>query len=177
MLWPLVCAIIYLILSVRVLADASLDISEAHSGVRLSLRAWGLCLCIDRPARIRMDGKNAAARTRRLKALWPLLRAALRAVTWGQTDIRMRVGFQEASLTAMLAGAARSGGSVLQAIAGQRFPCEVRVEPDFRATCFVLAGRCIFSLVPGDVMFAVIKAAVKKTQREGFSWLSIPLKA
>ena len=68
-------------------------------------------------------------------------------------------------------------GAALQAIAGQRFPFRMKTTTAFQTSGFELSVRCIFSLVPGDIIFAVAKAAVKKTQREGFSWLSIPLKA
>ena len=177
MLWPLVCALTYLLLSARVLVDVALDISEVHRGMRITLRAWGLSLCLDMPDAFLFDRKAAEQQSKRLRTHWALIRSLVKTVRWGHTQLRMRVGTQDAALTAMAAGAVRSCASAFQAMAGQRFPCEIRVEADFHKPCFVLAGRCIFSLVPGDIMFAVARAAVKKTQREGFKWLSIPLKA
>ena len=77
----------------------------------------------------------------------------------------------------MIAGAARSLAASLLAVSGGRIPCDVRVEAAFDEPCFLLAARCIFSAAPGDIMFAVIKTAVRKTRREGFGWKSIPLRA
>lgn len=177
MLWPLVCGIIYLLLSMRIIVDLVLDISDRHRGVRLRLRAWGMHLYVKRPIAGRISRRNAGARAKRLKKSWTMIRAVLRAIHWGQADIHMRVGLGEAAQTAMIAGGAYAGISALQAVAGRSFPMEVHIEPDFRTSCFVLVGRCIFSLVPGDIMFAVLLAAVKKTRREGFRWKSIRLKA
>lgn len=178
MLWPFLCGMIYLLLTVPVIGDLVLDISDAHRGVRLSLRAWGMSLRIeDKPLKPGINRQSVGSRTKRLKKNWPMLRAALRTIRWGQTDIRMRVGLGEAAQTAMIAGSVHAGVSALRAIVGQRFPIEAHIKPDFRAPCFVLVARCIFSMVPGDIIFAVLLAAVKKTGREGFRWRSIRLKA
>ena len=177
MVLPFLFALVYLLLSVRILVDVRIAVSEARKGVSITLRTWGICLCLDMPIRLTAPQGDVRAQAGKAKQVWPLVRAAIRAISWGQTDIRMRIGTRDASLTAMIAGSTRAAGAALQAVAGQRFPCEIEAEPVFRAPCFALSGRCIFSLVPGDIMFAVARAAAKKTQREGFSWLSIPLKA
>lgn len=174
---PLIAALVYLLLSVRVMADVRLEISEARKGMQILLHAWGVSFCIDRPLELRLQGRDMGRKGRRFKALWPMICAALRAIRWGQTDVDVRLGLSEASYTALIAGAGRSALTSLQAMLGQRFPCRMRVEPDFDMRCFALTARCIFSAAPGNIMFAVARAAVKKTQREGFSWLSIPLKA
>ena len=102
------------------------------------------------------------------------IRAALGCVRWGQLDVYLRVGTDEAWRTALLAGAARSLAASLTAVSDGRMPVDVRVDAAFDEPCFLLTARCIFSAMPGDVLFAVARAAVKKTQSAGFGWLSVP---
>lgn len=174
---PSVFALIYLVLAVHLTADLSLEIGERRKGMRVTLRAWGMSLTLDRPITLPRQGLPSREKADRLRAVWPMLKAGLRAVRWGHADARMRIGLHEASLTAVVSGALLSGASALRMAAGDRFPCSVWVEPDFQSPVFHLQARCIFSAVPGDIILAAAKAAVKKTQREGFKWLSIPLKA
>ena len=174
---PLLFAFLYLLLSVRILADVRVQVTHARKGASITLRAWGIRMCLDMPVHLPKKTGSAKVQTEKAKTIWPFAKAVIRTIRWGQTDVRLRIGTQDASLTALIAGAVRSLGASLEAVVGQRFPCEVQAEPVFSAPCFALSARCIFSLVPGDIMFAVAKAAVKKMQREGFSWRSIPLKA
>lgn len=174
---PLMFALVYLLLSMRVLVDVRAAVNPSHKGIQIILRAWGVRLCLDMPLRMNMDRKSAGEQLGKAKQVWPFVKAILRAIRWGQTDVNVHVGAQDAALTAMLSGAAVSLGAALGAVAGRRFPCAVHAQTDFRRPGFALHARCIFSFTPGDIMFAVVKEAVKKTQREGFSWLSIPLKA
>lgn len=193
MLLPLVCALVYGLLSTRVMIDAALSVNGAQNAASLAVRAWGLCLRLDgtierEGAGIRLyftprygsrqfGQRYFRGQARKLRAYSWAIRAAMRTVRIGQVDWHMRVGTQEASLTAMIAGGVRSAIASFLAFSAQRPPCDIRIEADFHTPCFVLDARCIFSLVPGDIMIAVVKAAVKKTQREGFKWLSIPLRA
>ena len=174
---PLLAALAYLILSMRILVDARIAVSETRKGASITLRAWGVRLCLDIPISVSMNMSGSGERVKKVKRAWPFIKAIIRVISWGQTDVRLRIGTGDAYHTALIAGTVRSAGAALQAVAGQRFPCNIAATPDFRAPCFALSGRCIFSLVPGDIMFAVVKTAAKKTQREGLSWLSIPLKA
>ena len=174
---PLLCALVYLLLSVRILVDVRMEANKARRGIRIGLRAWGLRVCLDMPLGMPDVSKGSRAQVQKARRAWPFVKAIIRTIRWGQTDVRLCAGTGDASLTAMLAGAVRSLGSALQAVAGQNFPCRIEAFPVFGGPCFTVSGRCIFSLVPGDIMFAVARAAVRTTKREGFSWLSIPLKA
>ena len=193
MLLPLAAALLYFVLSTRVLMDASAGLSGAQGTAALSLRAGGLCLRFDgvleragaqlslryqpRYGERMLKEKTLRARASSLRRSAWAIRAGLRAVHWGQADVYLRVGTDEAWSTALFAGAARSLAAALTAASGGRIPCDVRVDASFDEPAFLLTARCIFSAAPGDIMFAVARAAVKKTQREGFRWLSIPLKA
>lgn len=192
MLLPLMCMTVYTLLAVRVVVHADISLNEVQSTVALNLRAWGVCLRMD--GTIAWEGTHVHVQRRYAKlkprrSLWrrPQLEdlrknkwwiaAALRSLHWGAADIYLRSGTDEAWSTALLAGAMRSLAAAFTAVMGQRMPCDVRVDADFDEPGFLLSARCIFSAVPGDIMMAVIKEAVKKTQREGFKWLSIPSRA
>ena len=54
---------------------------------------------------------------------------------------------------------------------------DVRFGPVFGEPCFSLAVEGIFSAALGDVMYAALRATLKKSGKEGFGWKSIPLKA
>lgn len=193
MLLPLVFALLYAALSTRVLVNAGVGLHGLHGTTALSVRAYGICLRLDgvieragTQLRLRMrprygqrtfDERTLRAGAASFKRYGWAMRAALGSVRWGQLDVYLRAGTDEAWSTALLAGAARSLAASLLAVSGGRIPCEVRVDAAFDKPEFLLASRCIFSAVPGDIMFAVVKAAVKKTRREGFGWLSIPLRA
>ena len=193
MLLPLVFALLYTALSTRVLVNAGVGLHGLRGTTALSVRAYGICLRLDgviertgTQLRLRMrpryGRRTFGERTLRAGAAsfkrygWAM-RAALGSVRWGQLDVYLRAGTDEAWSTALLAGAARSLAASLLAVSGGRIPCDVRVDASFDEPEFLLASRCIFSAAPGDIMFAVVKAAVKKTRREGFGWLSIPLRA
>ena len=192
-LLPLICALVYSLLSTRVLVDAGVGFSGLHGTAALSLRAYGVSLRLDgvieragTQLRLRMrprygqrafDERTLCAGVTSYKKMGWLLRAAMGSVRWGQLDLYLRAGTDEAWSTAMIAGAARSLAASLLAVSGGRIPCDVHVEAAFDEPCFLLAARCIFSAAPGDIMFAVAGAAVKKMRKEGFGWLNIPLKA
>lgn len=193
MLLPLLCALLYTALSTPVLADARVGLNDVQSEAALSLRAYGLSLRFDgviervgtrlqlrytpRYGRRALGERTLRARLDAMRGNGWMLRAAMRGVRVGQLDAYLRVGTDEAWSTALIAGAVRSLAASLLAVTGGKAPCDVRVDAAFDRPGFLLTARCIFSAAPGDIMFAVAKEAVKKTQREGFKWLSIPLKA
>ena len=86
------------------------------------------------------------------------------------------MGTGDAAQTAVLAGGVRALAETLGIAVSRRFPLRVCVKPEFSQTCFVLNARCIFSFVPGDIIFAVLLAAVRKEARGGFLWKSIRLR-
>ena len=191
MLLPLVCALLYAVLSTHVLVDAGVGLHGLRGTTALSVRAYGVSLRFDgviertgtqlrlrlqpRYGRRILDERTLRANVDSFKRYGWVIRAALCGVHWGQLDVYLRAGTDEAWSTALLAGAARSLAASLLAVSG--IPCDVRVEASFDTPCFLLVARCIFSAAPGDIMFAVARAAVKKMRKEGFGWLNIPLKA
>lgn len=193
MLLPLVCALLYAALSTHVLVDAGAGLHGLRGTAALSVRAYGVSLRFDgvieragTQLRLRMrprygqrtlDERTLRANAAAFKRHGWAMRAALSSVHWGQLDVYLRVGADEAWRTALLAGAARSLAASLAAVSGGRMPVDVRVDAAFDEPCFLLASRCIFSATPGDVMFAVARAAVKRMRREGFGRISNPLRA
>ena len=177
MMLPLLFGLLYLLLGMRIMVDVRVELGDARKGVCIALRICGLLLYLDMPVRLHVNRSKAKGQAQRAKQFWLLIKAVIRTICWGQTDVHLRVGLQDAALLAVVSGSLNAFGAALQAIAGQRFPFRMKTTTAFQTSGFELSGRCIFSLIPGDIIFAVAKAAVKKTQREGFSWLSIPLKA
>ena len=177
MMLPLLFGLLYLLLSMRIMVDVRVELGDARKGICIALRIYGFRLYLDMPVRLHVNRSKAKGQVQKAKQFWPLIKAVIRTICWGQTDAYLHLGMQDAALLAMVSGALNAFGAALQAIAGQRFPFRMKTRTAFQTSGFELSARCIFSLVPGDIIFAVAKAAVKKTQREGFSWLSIPLKA
>lgn len=186
-------ALFYLLLCVPVTVRLCIGLSDAQSTVEASAFAMGIGM--------RFDGiieQKSGALTLRLKPRYgaglrkphmkapsldalrrakPFILAAMREVEFTHLDLHMRLGMEEAWSTAVAAGAIRAAASAVLSCLKNVPPCDLHVEADFRAPCFLMSAHCIFSAMPGDIMFAVIKTAVKKTQKEGFKWISIPLRA
>lgn len=161
-----------------VCASISVLMAEAHfDGVIEHGSGVVLPRVTPRYAQMPKPKGSARDRLRAARSAMPYLRAAMEAAQWQQLEIDMRVGLEEAWETAVAAGAARA--LVFSALSGLGCvpPCDLRIEPDFRAPCLVLNARCIFFVRAGDIMLAVIRNAVKKTQKEGLKWSSIPSRA
>lgn len=181
--------IVYLLLCVPITVRASVGVNDVQSAARASVHALLVGASFDGVA-VRRDGglvwrlaprygggRTDGGRIRKIKAARPFAAAILRAAHWRRLEVRMRVGTQEAWSTALAAGSARALALALLAQMRHLPPCDLRVDADFRSPCMVLTARCIFSVRAGDIMLAVLKTAVKKTQKEGFKWISIPSKA
>ena len=54
---------------------------------------------------------------------------------------------------------------------------DVRFGPVFGVPCFSPTAGGIRSDEDGDIIFAALTAALKKSGKEGFDWKSIPLRA
>ena len=174
MIAPLVCALVYLALSVRILSDVSLALSGAEKEIHASVRTGGFAVCVNRPLNLR-NGKPVKEKMNKLKKrrkLFWLLRAVLKTIRWGVISVRIRLGTGDAAATAVAAGMIQSLIKAAFSAAGASGFSEVSVFPDFAKPCAVLNARCIFSFSFGDVMGAAVRAAVKKTRKEGFKWLS-----
>lgn len=186
-------ALIYLLLCMPVTVRASVGLSDAQNAVQTSVFALGVGMRFDGVIEKRADGlalhltprygerkRKRHERMRSLSSLKkakPFLVAAMNEVEFTRLDLHMRLGMEEAWSTAVTAGAIRAAAASLLSCLQNVPPCDLRVEADFRAPCFLLTAHCIFSAMPGDIMFAVIKTAVKKTRKEGFKWISIPSRA
>lgn len=186
-------AAFYLLLALRVRIQADASICGAGSSLSLAAGVGGVELRFDGELRRGEDGfflhitprygtplhfsKPAKLHVRRLRSVRPYLLAAVRAGRLEQITLRARLGFEDAAATAMAAGSIRALLLALRACLGSDAPCKLRITPDFGGVGLVAHARCIFSCQAGDIMFAVIKTAVRKTRREGFGWKSIPLRA
>ena len=173
MLAALLGALLYLALCAHILVDIRLDVNGREHRFQTRLRFWGIPLNLSMP-KPKRPGKRELNAFRRCK---PLFIAGLRTLRVGQLDLHAHIGLDDAAATALLCGAIFSAGNALTALAGHRTRSDIRVDADYRTPCFTLYARCIFSLIPGDIMFAVAKAAVNMTRKEGFKWLSTPSRA
>lgn len=183
--------ILYLLLCLPVTVRAALGVNDVQSTVRLSVGALlaqadfeGV---LERRGTLALrlkprygGGKGAGLpglRRGTIRAARPFVRAVLDAASWQTLEIRLRLGLEEAWSTAVAAGAVRALARALLAGLRRAPPCDLRVDADFRAPCMVMTARCIFSVRAGDIMLAAVKTAVKKTQKEGVAWISIPSRA
>lgn len=186
-------AAVYLLLALRVRLQADASICGAGSSLSLAAGAAGVELRFDGVLRRGEDGfflhitprygaplhfsKPAKLHVRQLRIARPYLLAAMHAGRLEQAALCARLGFEDAAGTAVAAGSIRALLLALRACLGGNAPCELHIVPDFGGVGLVAHARCIFSFQAGDIMFAVIKTAVRKTRREGFGWKSIPLRA
>lgn len=182
----LLIAAVYLLLAMRVRVHASVKMRGGRGNVQAEIHVFMLTLCFDRSialgsgmlrARRKRPKPSARERISAVRRAWPYAIAVLRAVCFEHLGLDVRLGLGEACSTALAAGTAKAGVSALFSFLNPGAPCDLRIEPDFQSSCFLLSARCIFSACPGDIMFAVLKAAVKKSRKEGFGWKSIPLRA
>ncbi|MDO5377963.1 MAG: hypothetical protein Q4G52_06480 [Clostridia bacterium] len=182
--------IVYLALSLPVTVNLSMSVNERQSTVRASLFALGLGARFDallarrgfslslNPRYGQKRGHKKKPRVRAIKTLEPILRAALMQVDVRRFDLDLRVGLREADHTALTAGALRFAATALLARLPMPKPCRINVQPSFDGACFLMTAHCIFRAMPGDIIFAALKAAIKTTRKEGFGWISsIPLRA
>lgn len=182
--------ILYLALSLPVTVSVSVSVNERQSAVRASLFALGLGARFDAmvakhglglrlcPRYGQKTKKKSRPSMRALRTLQPIIRETMAQIDVRRFDLYIRVGLKEAGHTALTAGALRSAAAALLSHLPTPRPCEVRVQPDFGGACFLMAAHCIFRAMPGDIIFAALKAAIKMTRKEGFGWISsIPLRA
>ena len=174
---PLLCALLYLLLSTGVLVDTKILANRTGIHISAVCTAWGLRLCMIGTKAYGFDRGMAKKQADTAKCMKPLLQAALRALRWGQADVQVHIGLDGAAQTAMCAGAVYGGLSALMTSLGLGRVGRVRVVPAFGGRKLEGAARCIFSFALGEIIFAVALAAVKKTRKEGLKWLSIPLRA
>lgn len=183
-------AIVYLVFCLPVTVTLSMSVNERQSAVRASLFALGLgarfdALLARRGLALRLSARYGRGgedghlpRVRGLRRLAPILRAALARADVMRFDLHIRVGLDEAGGTALTAGALRTAASMLLSHAPLPGSCQIDVQPNFGGPRFLMTAHCIFRAMPGDIIFAALKAAIKMTRKEGFGWISsIPLRA
>ncbi len=181
--------LLYLLLSMRVTVRLLACIEVGRSVISVSVGAFGLWLRLDGVTapeekrfgvRLRYGAKRKRKRRHRKKDLraqrrW--LHAALPLLNVQRMEIDVLAGLGQADQTAVAVGAIRASVSALLAAWGMN-PAEVlHVQACFEHAAFWARGHCIFSFVPGDIMLAAARLALRKMRREGFGWISIPLKA
>ena len=168
----LLVALIYLLLAMEVTVRARLCLNGARGSIQLEAGALGVFFHTDgelslNPGRPHLKRRYASPNARKhprravsLRTARPYLLAAIRAGRVEQARLSMRLGLEDAAQTAMAAGAVRA--LVLALLAGLGLRAEARVEPEFRAPCFLMAAQGIFSARPGDIMFAMIRILVRR---------------
>ena len=172
-----IAALVYLLLCCRIQVDARVRSEGGVVHACVFLRAVGISLLLDYSGRSGVSGEGLRVQWAAVRRYGSLLRAAGRSLRFGQTDIRAVLGLGDAAQSALVSGAVQAILLSACAMLGQGNRTDVRILPDFSRKRLAASVRCIFSIIPGDLIFAVAKEAVKKTQREGFKWLSTPLKA
>lgn len=115
--------------------------------------------------------------SRRTAKLKPMLQMLLDCAHWQHLEVIVRLGTDQADRTAVLCGAVRAAVEGITAMGRHIPPLVLHVQPDFASPCFAMTARCIFFVRAGDIMFAAVRAAVKKTRKEGLKWISIPSRA
>lgn len=183
--------LLYLLLSLRVTVRLSAGIGAQQSAVSASVGALGLWVRYEgvivlegakphvqpRYGSKKRKGKKLKQRLDRCKRLWPWLRALVPCLDFARCDLLLRIGLGQADETAVAAGALRAAISALAASLPAAPPLRLHVQADFERPAFLGVGHCIFSFALGDIMFAAARFALRKTRREGFGWISIPLRA
>lgn len=181
--------LLYLLLSMRVTVRLLACMEAGHSVISVSVGAFGLWLRLDGVivpegkrlgVRLRYgakrQGKHRHRKTdRRAQRRW--LRAVLPLLDVQRLEIDVLAGLGQADQTAVAVGAIRASVSALLAAWGLKPAAALRVQAGFEHAAFWARGHCIFSFVPGDIMLAAARLALRKMRREGFGWISIPLKA
>lgn len=186
--------VLYLLLCLPVTVRLCIGLNDTQSAVQASAGVLGLQARFDgvieqkgKLPMVRIAPRYGKARKRKtgrtismdaLRMAKPYALAVVKIIRFSQVDLHMRVGMEDAAGTALTAGAVRALAAAFLSCMQGVPACDLRVEADFRAPCFLMTAHCIFSARPGDIMIAVVKTAVKKTQKEGFKWMvSIPSRA
>lgn len=183
----------YLLLALRVRFRAELSLCSGESSLSIAANAAGVELRFDGKLRREEGGlflhitprygaplpisKPTKLQAKKLRAARPYLLAAAHAARLEQVTLCARLGLEDAAETAAAAGGLRALTMALLTRIANKAPCALRITPDFGGVGLNAHACCIFSCQAGDIIFAVIKTAVRKTGREGFGWKSIPLRA
>ena len=162
-------AMIYLLLAMPVKARVFLCMHGLHGNALLEVELPGLRLCRNAPIPKRKPHPK--------KGRGAYLIRVIRACSVERFRVQVRLGTGDAAQTALASGALRAGLLGMLAARGIRNEAGVCVVPVFGEPCFSLAVEGIFSAALGDVMYAALRAALKKSGKEGFGWKSIPLRA
>lgn len=121
--------------------------------------------------------KNKSKKSVLTAGEWALLARKLKtAASFFRTEIRGRLGLEDAAQTALFSGALQA------ALSGLAYalciPAVCRVTPDFRNAGVVLEIRCILCLRGGDIIritWAALKMAARQKGKGKNRWTGIPL--
>lgn len=176
-----VIAAVYLLLALRIHIGAEAAVRGTEASLSLNVGALGLRLHVDGELRreakglaLRIGQGNAPlrlsrptkAQTQHMRRLWPYALAAIRAGRFEGLALQVRLGLGDAAQTALAAGALRALLSALLAALGGGLPCMLRIVPDFKGTGLEAHGQGVFLFQAGDVMAAVMRAALKRARKE-----------
>ena len=184
---PLLAAVIYLLLAMRMRIGLNVSLSGTRGSVILSAGAAGIWLRYDAEIHLDKNQPLIRARYRALrkkekrktgKSLYMIRRYLWLAKTGRMDRISFcaRIGLEDAKETALAAGCLQAVASALLSAVNREGRQACFVFPDFDSSGYCAQLCCIFSCQAGDIMLAAIKAAVRKSRREGLGWKSIPLK-
>jgi len=162
-------AVIYLLLAMPVRAKVFLCMHGFAGNVLLEVGLPGMRLCRNAPI-----PKKGMRRKRNGRSF---LGRIIRACTIEGIGVEICIGTGDAAQTALAAGALRAGLTGVLSAVRIDGRTEVCVVPVFDKPCFSLAAQGILSAKLGDIMYAALRAALKKSGKEGFDWKSIPLRA
>ena len=194
---PLLAMMLYALLVTPVLIDLRMDMQH-EIRLRARVQLWRFALRFDAAVR---RGKNGAYLTIRespargntnglrmpVSSLVRLLARSIRARRYLLSRIRVcaltlnvRLGAGDAACTAQLCGALAAACVPLSRAVSRRcgISPQIDVRCEWRKTAFDAHAQGIITLLPGDIMAALVLAAARKLRKEARKkWTGIPLKA
>lgn len=117
---------------------------------------------------VRRSKRRREKRTQRQggRLAFRLLKTAMRRGWMKRLHLHGRIGLEDACATALAAGAIRALAAAMLRKPHSSGIQEICIEPDYECACLRGYVFCIFSCPLGDIMLAVLKAAVSKSGKK-----------
>ena len=194
---PLLAMVLYALLVTPVLIDLRMDI-EKEIRIRARVQLWRLALRFDASVRRDKNGATlvihespvrpgANGMRMRLSPLVRMLFRSIRSRHYLRSRIRVcaltldvRLGAGDAAYTAQLYGALHAVCTLLSRFLSRRCGIlpHIDLRCEWRNAAFDMHAQGIITLLPGDIMAALVLAAARKLRKEAMKkWTGIPLKA
>ena len=157
----LLAGLFYLLLCQRVRVRLCAYVCDGKGSTYLEIIFLGLHMRLRRAQRKREESRSQAIRDKlvRLKRNAAYLKKLLALEYAG---VYLRLGLEDAALTAAAAGACSAALHAAAALPACRGRCLIRIEPDYRRAGLSLYAQGIFSAMAGDIMFAALCAAISE---------------